>query len=73
MKPAVVVKSPEEVNLNNETLQKYFGYLAMDLVNKYYRPSKDDKIKEHKYNKSDVLSSSIMNTNINETDDEYER
>ena len=72
MKPAVVVKSPEEVNLNNETLQKYFGYLAMDLVNKYYRPSKDDKIKEHKYNKSDVLSSSIMNTNINETDDEYD-
>ena len=81
-KPAVAVKSPDEVNLNNETLQKYFGYLTMDLVNKYYRPSKDDKTKQHKSNNSDALSSAMnsnvktqhvtTNPNAHETDDECE-
>ena len=76
-KHAIVMKSPDEVNLNNETVQKYFGYLAMDLVNKYYRPSKDNKHKSN--NKSDILSSSSIintntniNTNINETNEEYD-
>ena len=70
-KPAVVMKSPDEVNLNNETLQKYFGYLAMDLVNKYYRPSKDNKHKSN--NKSDILLNTNTNTNANnEIDEEYD-
>lgn len=64
-KPNVVVNSPDEINLNNETMQKYFGYLTMDLVNKYYRPSKEIKPK-NQYAVTEA-SPGKMNVNNNNT------
>ena len=54
--PKVKLNSPKEVNLGSSAVQKYFAYLTMDLVNKYFRP---DKKKNDMYTIPDDLDEEI--------------
>ena len=41
-RPKVELSSPNEVKLGSTSVQKYFTYLTMDLINKYFRPEKQN-------------------------------
>lgn len=43
-RPKVKLSSPNDVNLGTSAVQKYFTYLTMDLINKYFRPEKQKSL-----------------------------